>query len=108
MAREKSEYDVLGRITEERQKRGWTEYTLAKNAGITQSTISGWYRNQLTPSIPSLERICKGLGISMAQFFSPIQSNQLLTEDQEVLLCEWSRLNPTQRQAIIALLKTLH
>ena len=32
--------DVLERITYFRMKRGWSEYQLAEEAGLTQSTIS--------------------------------------------------------------------
>ena len=46
MTRDKSKFDVLGKIEKERTQRNWTEYTLAKNAGITQSTISTWYRRK--------------------------------------------------------------
>lgn len=35
--------NVLARITQLRQKRGWTEYELAKRSGLPQSTISTWY-----------------------------------------------------------------
>ena len=60
MTREKSKFDVLKRNEQERLNRNWTEYTLAKNAGIAQSTISTWYRKQLQPSIASMRKSAKG------------------------------------------------
>ncbi len=108
MRREKSEFDVLGRITEERLKREWTEYTLAKNSGITQSTISSWYRNHLSPSISSLEKICNGLGITLMQFFSTSSTDPLLTDEQKEILIEWGRLNASQRLSVLQLLKSFH
>ena len=36
--------DILEKITKMRLERGWTEYELAERAGLTQSTISSWYR----------------------------------------------------------------
>ena len=50
--------NILDRITSYRTKKGWTEYQLAEESGLTQSTISSWYRKNLVPSIPSLEKIC--------------------------------------------------
>ena len=40
MEREKPNFDILGRIDRERLARGWSEYTLAENSGLTQSTLS--------------------------------------------------------------------
>ena len=40
MEREKPAFDILGRIEQERLSRGWSEYALAENSGLTQSTIS--------------------------------------------------------------------
>ena len=50
--------NVLDRIVELRLERGWTEYQLSQQSGITQSTISAWYRKNTLPSIPSLQKIC--------------------------------------------------
>lgn len=55
--------DILTKILKERQKRNWSEYQLAQNSGITQSTISTWYRKNMQPSVSSLEKICAGFGI---------------------------------------------
>lgn len=61
--------NVLERITELREERYWTEYQLAEKSGLTQSTISSWYRKGMLPTIPSLTKICDAFGITMSQFF---------------------------------------
>ena len=38
--------DILQEITRLRLARGWSEYELAQNSGLTQSTISTWYRKR--------------------------------------------------------------
>ena len=100
-------FDILSRITEERLKRGWSEYRLAENSGITQSTISTWYRKQMQPSISSLEKICNGLGITLAQFFS-VDSNIQLSKEQTEILDHWLQLDTDERTAIKLLLKTMN
>lgn len=105
MKREKSEFDILKKIEEERLKRNWSEYTLAKNSGITQSTISTWYRKSLQPSIASLEKICKGFGISLSEFFKDDQNNTNLTPSQIEMISLWESLSPNQREKIIMLIK---
>ncbi len=100
--------DVLERITYFRIKRGWTEYQLAEEAGLTQSTISSWYRKSMIPSIPSLEKICTAFGITLSQFFSGKDEFSFeLTDIQKMLLEEAARLSREQQAALISFLKTL-
>ncbi|MBR1796838.1 MAG: helix-turn-helix transcriptional regulator [Clostridiales bacterium] len=106
MKHEKASFDILNKIQQERVKRGWTEYTLAKNSDLSQSTISSWYRKELEPSLASLEKICNGLGITLSQFFSKEEYSNSLSPDQNRLLKEWERLNPEQREALLALLQS--
>ena len=56
MEREKPNFDILGRIDRERLARGWSEYTLAENSGLTQSTLSTWRRRNLQPNVTSIEK----------------------------------------------------
>ena len=108
MAENGSNFDVLTRIYEERRKRGWTEYQLAKNAGMRQSTISSWYGQNLTPSLPSLEKICDAFGITLAAFFSePDGAGTGLTVHQQSLLEKYAALNPSQRSAVDHLISVM-
>lgn len=61
--------DILKRIVDLRTERNWTEYQLAERSGLTQSTISSWYRKNMLPTIPSLSKICDAFGITLSQFF---------------------------------------
>ena len=108
MKHEKASFDVLDKIMIERQKRGWSEYTLAKNSGLSQSTISSWYRKNLEPSLASLEKICNGLGITLSQLFSPDEYFSNLSLEQATLLKSWEKLSPNQRNALIDLLNSFN
>lgn len=59
MEREKPTFDILGRIEQERLSRGWSEYALAENSGLTQSTISTWRRRNLQPNCFYRENLCR-------------------------------------------------
>ena len=98
--------DILERILEERKKRNWSEYQLAQNSGITQSTISTWYRKKMQPSISSLEKICSGFGITLADFFSDSEAVEL-SEDQKSILKRWDSLDKDQKSVILNLLDTM-
>lgn len=99
--------DVLARITYYRTLKNWTEYQLAEESGLTQSTISSWYRKNMLPTIPSLEKICSAFDISLSQFFSTEDDNFSLTPRQKELLKEAGRLTDSQHAALIEFFKTL-
>ena len=98
--------DILTKILEERNKRNWSEYQLAQNSGITQSTISTWYRKKMQPSISSLEKICAGLGITLSQFFSEEDAIEL-SKEQKQILGKWDSLNKSQKDAILNIIDVM-
>ena len=98
---------VLERITYYRLQKGWTEYQMAEVSGLTQSTISSWYRKNILPTIPSLEKLCTAFGITLSQFFAFDEKTVTLTPVQTSLLDEASRLTETQQLALVEFFKTL-
>ena len=99
--------DVLERVTYYRTQKGWSEYQLAEKSGLTQSTISSWYRKNMIPSIVSLEKICNAVGITLSQFFSTDDDNFSLTALEREFLTEANRLTEEQQTALIQFFKTL-
>lgn len=99
--------DILAKIMANREARGWTEYQLAERSGLPQSTISSWYRKNMIPTIPSLEKICQAFGITLSQLFAEGDSPVSLTESQAKLLARWSRLNREQQEVIFHLLDVM-
>ena len=99
--------NVLNQITYYRLQKGWTEYQLATKSGLTQSTISSWYRKDLVPSIPSLEKICNAFGITLSQFFSENETPYALTDIQKQLLDASTVLTEEQQLSLIEFIKKL-
>ena len=100
--------DVLEKIRKFRIERKWTEYQLAEMSELPQSTISSWYRKNQIPTIPSMEKICRAFGITLAQFFTEDNSEIIpLTKSQSELLHEWNKLNERQKSALLNLLKEI-
>lgn len=86
------EPDVIGRIKELCAQKGWTNYRLAKESDITYSTLNSLLRSSSSfPSIPTLRRICDGLGITLEQFFAE-KEPVVVTEEQREHLLRWQRL----------------
>ena len=98
--------DVNGRIRELLEERGWTEYKLAKESGLSQSTISNFFKRNTVPSISTLELICKGFGISLSQFFS--EGNMVeLSEEQMEFFINWASLTAREKEIISDLVEAL-
>ncbi len=51
------------------KERGWSEYRLAKEAKISQTTITNLFKRNNLPTLPTLEAICTAFDITLAQFF---------------------------------------
>ncbi len=101
--------NILDRILTLRKERGWTEYEMAERAGMTQSTISSWYKKNMLPSIPSLEKICKAFGLTLSEFFLEQEKGATLSlTDQQVRLLNYAaRLTPDQYEALLAFMQKL-
>lgn len=99
--------NVLDRITYYRKQKGWTEYQLAEQSGLTQSTISSWYRKNMLPNIASLEKICIAFDITLSQFFATDSDSITLTSTQKEILDGINRLTDQQQKALSSFLQTL-
>ena len=99
--------DVLARIKQLRDERGWSDYQLAEYSSLHKSTISSWYQKNLVPSPVSLEKVCDAFGITLSQFFAENSEPVELTESQRQMLDRWSRLTPAQQEAFLRLLDVL-
>ena len=78
----------------------------AQAANVSQSTISNIFSRNTTPSIPTLESICKGFGITLAQFFAEGDWVELTPEQHKMFLA-WSSLSSTQKKAISQLIDAM-
>ena len=99
--------DTLERIREYMNARNWTEYRMAKESGLSQSTIANMFIRHTAPSVPTLEAICKGFGITLSQFFSENGRMVELTDEQFALFQKWALLTSEQKQLISALIDNM-
>ena len=99
--------DVLQRIRTLCQERGLSYYELAKRSGIPYSTLNTLLLKETQPSLPTLKRLCIGLGISMQQFFSANEGFTDLTPEQTECLSLFSILSAEEQALAIAYMKGL-
>lgn len=84
VAREDGEVDKVDplrlgeRVRALRQERSWTLEQAAKQAGLARSTLSKIENEQMSPTFDAVQKLARGLGISVPQLFTPPQSDRVM------------------------------
>jgi transcriptional regulator with XRE-family HTH domain len=99
--------DVLERIKELRDERGWSNYRLAKAANFSENTLNNLFRRNNVPTIPTLEAICAGLGITLSQFFAEGDEPVALNDKQREMLMTWDSLTGDQKESLLDFIKKI-
>lgn len=89
------------------KERGWTRYRLAKESGLSEATITNIFTRNNTPTVGTIEVICKGMGISLSQFFSENDMVEL-TPELKVFYKEWTLLTDEQKDAVIQIMRVMN
>ena len=99
--------DALQRLTQLMDERGWSVYRLAKNCGLSESTLANVFKRNTVPTITTLERICGGFGITLSQFFAEGEMVELTPELKE-LFDNWVHLTAGQKKAANQMLRAMN
>ena len=99
--------DILSRIKDLQKARGWSNYALAKKAGLHENSINNLFRLNNQPTFSTVEAICSAFEITLSQFFAEANDPISLTDEQLELLKIWDTLNHEQKGALLELLKKL-
>ncbi len=92
--------DILQRIRDLKDERGWSTYRLTEEAQLPCATLSNMFARQTLPSITTLTAICNAFGISLAQFFSEDTDEILLSDEEKSLLQQLRLLKPNEKKII--------
>ena len=96
--------EIIAKIDKLKNERGWTDYELAGQAMITQSTIASMKARNSPPKLDTLQAICNAFGITLAQFFLEDEKIEVLSEQEKILLENFRKLPPKKQKALIDLL----
>ena len=96
--------NVIDRIHELREQRNWSVYTLALEAGLTQSTLASMLQRNTPPKIDTLQCLCDAFGITLAQFFLENEKIDVLSAKEKELLNAYRKLPDKKRQALFDLI----
>ena len=99
--------DTHSKLRQLMSERGWTAYRLAKESGLSESTLANIFKRNTVPSISTLEAVCAAFGISLAQFFAE-QDMVERTPELKELFDHWVSLTPEQKQAALQMLRAMN
>ena len=98
--------DIIERIKELRDARGWSTNRLALEAELTQSTVAALLtRASALPSLETLSHLCDAFGITLAQFFAEEEQSKLVNAQENLLIEQYRKLPEKKKKAVLTLLE---
>lgn len=78
-------------------------YRLAKESGIPYSSLNNLFKRNTEPTLPTLKKICAGLGVSLSEFFSDEHTpkRKEYTIDERVLISLYQNLKSSDRKLLM-------
>ena len=98
--------DILERLNKVLKEAGITRYRLSKKCDVPEETLTGIFNRGSIPTIVTLEAICKGLNITLSQFFAENDMIELTPELNE-LYSDWRFLTPKQKELTTQFVKEM-
>lgn len=96
---------IIERIRELQNERGWTDYKLAQEANISQSTLATVFSRKTPPKFDVLKSLCDGFGITLSQFFLEDEQVEILSANEKKMINAFRNLSCDKQNALIVLIK---
>ncbi len=76
-------------------------YALAQASGVSWQTVKNIFTLTSNPSVGTLQKICRGLGVTLSQFFLTEEDGNLitLTAEQKRVIDRWNAM-PDDKQRV--------
>ena len=100
--------DIGNRIKELRNAKGLTQQSLARNIGISTSTIAMWEIGSREPNLESLDKLAQIFGITLGELVDPKSFHNDKKNEVVVYIpeeCKVIKLSPEKRYFINQLSK---
>ena len=91
------------------KERGWSRYQLAKECGMSLSTISNMFKRNTMPTVTTIEIIAGVFGLTLSQFFDYGSDSDIvhLTPDQKKMFERWSTLSADQKELFFKFIENM-
>ena len=100
--------DILKRIEELRDERGWSNYRLSEEAKLDNSVINNMFKRRTMPSMITLTAICEAFDLTLSQFFNEDKTVIILSDDEKDLILQYRKLNKKNKNAVNTLVNELN
>ena len=90
--------EILARIANLREEKGWSLYQLAQKAGLTYKTLYNWYNGDSVPTVKALEAVAEAFEIPLCELFT---TDKIFIANEEIqeLIGKWKKLDDKQKKA---------
>lgn len=100
---------TLKKIEKLMNERNWSIYKLAKESEIPYSSLNSLFLKNNQPTISTLEKICAGFCITMAEFFADTppyrERSAQFSEEERSVLSILRSLNEREQKILVAYIK---
>lgn len=93
--------NVVQKIRQLQNERNWTDYRLAQEANISQSSLATLFSRQTPPKLEMLQSICNAFGLTLSQFFLENENIEILSGTEKKMLQVFRKLSVKQQKALI-------
>ena len=94
--------DIVKKIDEIREEKGWSYYKLSQKSGLSQQTFTKWKNGNTIPTVLALKQVCDAFELSLADFFS--ESKPQLNASNPIEN-NWHKLTQEEQQSIELIIK---
>ena len=103
---------LLSKIQELLDERNWSLYKLAKESNIPYSSLNSLFLKDNQPTVATLEKVCTGFNITLAEFFSdstPYRNNiPNVTADERAILNLFRTLGNKDKEKYLEIINILN
>ncbi|MBO8136766.1 MAG: helix-turn-helix transcriptional regulator [Desulfotomaculum sp.] len=99
--------NIAKRLKELRESKGFSVYKLSKLSEISSTYLHEIERGEKQPTVEKVSRICKALGITLAEFFADTQETEPLPPEIKRITELARQLHPYQLETFTELLEAL-
>lgn len=99
---------ILKKIQYYKKEKGWSDYELAKRAGMSSNILHNWEIRKSVPSLNTLDALCDALGINIVSLFLDDTELTALTKEQREIINLWNTLSSEQKRNVISLIKSMN
>lgn len=93
--------EIISEVDRLCRERNITHYVLAKRSGLKDSSVRNMFQKGTIPSYKTLEHICRGLGITITQFFNQSDFLEKLSPEEKELMNYYLKMDYQSRQNLL-------